>query len=189
MSKDLYFFKIRRIPEPVPDVINLDQYDYGDNPCPYAYTEEAKAKDWEKEYGVLTTVEYMTVDFWSVAEKELGVRPNSSVYHPYTGDQTFYRDGEKLGTLTREELNKHKYKKSFPAYVYIQEKIASCDGPYDIPEIQEGIMTHDELVKLAERMVQATGGEYYSYLGEQLWVIVQAVSACAEGDVVYAEWD
>ena len=72
--------------------------------------------------------------------------------------------------------------------MYIQEKIASCDGPYDIPEFEEGIMTHDKLVRLAERMVKANDGEYYSYLGEQLWAIVQAAAACAEGDVVYAEW-
>ena len=185
---DLYFYKIAKPTERLPDVVDLDTYDHETNPFPYEYTEAEKAEDWMRQHGILRTVRYTTVNTFEAAEKILGIRPVSATYHWQDGSETFYDEtNNKIGTITKQQLDQHRFVKEVQAYIYEKTVICSAQVFYTDPEIS-GIADHDALVRLAEKIAQEEE-EYYDFEGEKVWALMKAAAAVSDGAVILAVYD
>ena len=72
MSHNLVFYKVSRVAEELPDIINTDNTE-----LPYYDVRTEHAADWEKEIGTVRTIEYSIVDQYAASEKLFGKRPQS----------------------------------------------------------------------------------------------------------------
>lgn len=80
MSQCLYFYRVSRITDDLPEIINTDRMSF-----PYYDVRPDDAADWEKEIGMLRTIEYGFMDIYEAGEKLFGerplnVRPSQSYY-------------------------------------------------------------------------------------------------------------
>ena len=185
MSTELYFDKVSRIEKKLPAIINLDNYDYSNNPFPYEYIEAENAQGWKKDIGQLKTIEVTTVDMFKTAEKIFGKRPTSAQYvYSHGGERFFDAYGNELGELTPAQFDPYRYKKQFKAYVYDSERIGVVDNAYNLP-VEEGIVTYNELLDAVMSIVKEED-EFYPYIGEKVWVILNAADAVKSGGLVHA---
>ena len=191
MSSSLYFYKISRITEILPEIIYKDRMDF-----PYYEVHTENAADWEREVGLLRTIEYSAVDMFAASEKLFGKRPNSicqSQYYflvpgsPHADVELIFADGEKQ-RVHRSEMEKFRSTKQYTAYVYNRETIGCIEKGYlvEARQYENRPLSKEELLEMARRYLDEHGEEYDAYSGyaAPLYEIMKAFFAIDDGECV-----
>ena len=187
-----YIDKVSKIKEDLPEIVDLDNYDYDENRfpydyiCPSDYKNGEKIPEWIEKVATRRTIRYTDVDLWAACEKIFGKRPGSARYCFDGRRIMFDSDGNKLGEITPEMLKPHEFIAEKEALIYARDHIGSAPV-YNI-EIKEGEVDYDTLVKWAEESIRAED-EYYSYIGEQVWLFMKAAVAAKDGNIIIVDID
>lgn len=173
MSKDISFSKVHPIKEDLPDIVNVNSKDFL-----YSYVPEDRAEEWQKKVGIKRTIRYRTVDMFGYCEKKYGKRA-SSMRSSWRPDryECYTSDGEYLGTVSKEELDKASYEKEAAAYIYQAEEIGSLDSAYILKENDGQILTRYMIDHIIDEYVDYIGDSYDGYVpqtsGEDLYLLLK----------------
>ena len=143
------------------------------------FTDEKYAKEWEKEIGLKCQYQYRTINLSEAGEKMFGKTPH---YTHYLDGQTIFvfADG-KREYVTEEQLQPYYYLKTDDGYVYEREIIDFLENPYFFSDMAEnGFVSDSDL----DRMIYAVVGDDNTYYAEDLFVLLRAKRALAEGYTV-----
>ena len=184
MSRSLYFYRIIPAPRSLPPVLRSEDYDE-----PYVFSPIDHAAQWEKEYGIPRTVEYETIDEFSVAEKYFGSKPSSITHtHDYYlnpesvyAEAIFFYDGRNE-RLPRSEMEKYKETKQYEALVYQRESLSTIDEAYlfTYEEFEDRVLHKSELLDIAKRFVEENDENY----SEPLYKLMKMYFEAGEDDVI-----
>ena len=167
MSSSLYFYRVSRVKEDLPEIINLDKRE-----LEYCKVTAEDAKDWEKDTGIIRTIEYSTIDFFDVGEKLFGVKP-TSITLPYNyylepngtwSDALMYFEKEETKRVSKAELEKYRYNKQYLAYIYSREDIARIDYTHGIKtdDYVDRPLKKKDILDIAKKLVDKyTIGDYF----------------------------
>lgn len=171
MSRALYFYLIRTVSFPLPDVIDLDA-ESAVLPEDTEFTAERNSAAWMRELGSKHVITRENIDFFGAAEKLFGKRAESvsasSRYYlsPTSPDAKIsfgFRDGSAM-TATRDQLKPYYYTETFDAYAYTKELVATVPAyllPNDVDDNK--ILGTDDVLRLVEGMLKGdTEPEYTS---------------------------
>lgn len=193
MSHNLAFYKVSAVTEEVPDIINTDVTNF-----PYYDVPIEKAAEWEKEIGILRTIEYSSVDQFDVGEKLFGKRPQSITVSPYYYDsdgpwahiEMYFQDGEKK-RVSRSEMEKYRTNKQYRAYVYCRDEIALVEAGYKVESegYEERPLSEKDLLEMARQYLNDYGNDCggYSYEPDPMVVIMKVYFAVADGDCIVCD--
>ena len=171
MSTSLVFYRVSRVQEDLPKVINTDTQDFT-----YAYESTDRASEWERRFGTMRIIEYQTVDVFQVAEQLFGARP-SSYYctSDYYGDHNefaeaicHFSDGRKDERILKSVLNQHAYMRRYEAYVYQREELGYISDAYlfDYKSIEDRVLKKEDILQIAkvfmDEHIEDDAGEYYA---------------------------
>lgn len=189
MSHSLNFYKISKITEVVPPIINTDQVE-----VPFHYVNIDRAKEYEKKFGIPCVLECETVDIFDVCCKIFGERPVSASYSwnyfnapvdsPYANVVLTLPDGS-CRNVSKKEIEKYKYTARNQVLLYNREEIAEIEDGYliDSNEFEDRPLRRQEILKIAEQFVKeyAEDGEYY---GKTLFEIMKAYTFSSDSDCI-----
>ena len=191
MSHSLYFYKVSKIQEPLPEIINKD-----DGEPEYYYVNTDRAVDWEKELGQLRTIEYTTVDSFAVGEKLFGTRPDSMSYSqnyfldadgPWAWVEMHFPDGSSKKVL-RSEIDKYRYTKQDQVYFYRRDDISRIEygNVVDSEAYEDKLLSKEELLTMAKAFMDEHPDdyEYSSDYSAPLFAIMKAYFSVDDGDLV-----
>lgn len=181
MGNSIYFYKIRKIEEELPEVVDIDKTPF---PESYVYADAEKAEGWEKEFGKKCRIQYRATDLFGAAEKIFGRKPKSVTYGMYGTLYTF-RDsaGNLIGRLAAEKAEKYKYTKTKDVYVYERDQISDSSSAY-ILDTSSGFKTFDDMLGLLRKCVE------YEYADAELIQAVATAMFVAKDDgPIYCEID
>ena len=171
MSKSLTFYRIRRVADDLPEIINTDDVDF-----PYDYTMADRAEEWERSLGILRTIEYARADVDEASEELFGERPTSATYtwHYLTepNDELaevicHFGGGRHSERISRAELNRFIRTKRYEAYVYDSEELGYIEEDYlfDYRSFEDRVLQREDILGIAKRFMDEhgeDGGEYYA---------------------------
>lgn len=190
MSHSLYFYKISKITDDLPEIINTDKMSF-----PYYDVHAEDAADWEKDIGLFRTIEYSSVDMFSAAEKLYGKKPKSicpshSYYTdpdgPFAEVEMLFPDGDKK-RVHRSEIEKFRYNKQYQACIYNRDDIARVEDGYMVESkaYENRHLSKDDVLEMAERFIRDHENDYeYSYNSIPLFEIMKAYFAVNDGDCI-----
>lgn len=148
MSKELTFYRVEAVRETLPESIDLDTAT-----LEYAYSSAEAAEPWVRQIGRKCRLRYRTADLFGACEKIFGKRPER-IRYGLSGEKTCMdREGNRIGILTREMLEPYVFYAEEWAYVYRKEEISST-GAYCVPEVEDGILSFEDLLGLARRCLE-----------------------------------
>ena len=194
MSHELVFYKIYRITEDLPEVINTDNTEF-----PYYNVRTEEAADWEKEIGIIRTLEYSTVDQFAVCEKLFGKKPQSirvpADYYlqpdsPWARLDLNFPDGERK-FVHRREMEKFRANVQYQAYVYCREELARVESGYKVEsdEYENKPLSEQDILDMARQYLNDNGDYYggYAYEPDPMVIIMKAYFAVVDGDCIVCE--
>lgn len=170
MSKEVYFYKVKRISESLPEIIRVDDED-----CPFSYAVRGQERDWERKYGQLRTIEYETVNIFGAAEKVFGKKPFSASFTVFSGYRFYDEHGLEIGIMSNEALRPYRYIATKEAYIYRKEFISDAGAAYILGKTEEGEKSLDDMVDILRTVINY---EYVDY--ELLEAAAKAVIAARD---------
>lgn len=184
MSRELYFYRVKKIDEALPEVIDIDE-----TPIDYAYTDEEHASDWEKEIGQKCLIKHRTVNLFDTVQKVFG-RTAKSIQYMYRGEYKCFDENEELiGIMTREMMESYYYIAEQWSYVYEKEQISEGVSVHMIESAYGGLMNYNELIAWAEEATayidEHYSGECNKETGQTLFVVMKAALCVKAGEMVY----
>ncbi len=191
MSHNLVFYKVSRVAEELPDIINTDNTE-----LPYYDVRTEHAADWGKEIGTVRTIEYSIVDQYAASEKLFGKRPQSIGTFPeyylnpdsiWAQLELVFPDGEKK-FVHRSEVEKFRTNRQYQAYIYCRDEIVRVDSGYKVEsEAYEGKpLSEQEILKMARQYLKDYGDCYggFAYEPDPMVIIMKAYFAVVDGDCI-----
>lgn len=191
MSHSLYFYRVSRITDDLPEIINTDKMSF-----PYYDVYAEDAADWEKEIGLIRTIEYSTVDRFSVGEKLFGKRPQSICSNPdyylhpdspWAEIEMIFPDGDKK-RVHRSDMERYRYNKQYRACIYNRDTVASVEDGYMLESdaYEDRPLSREDLLEMAKQYLDEHGEYYdsYSSYAVPLFDIMKAYFAINEGDII-----
>jgi hypothetical protein len=191
MSHSLYFYRVSKIGEDLPEIINTDRMSF-----PYYDVRVEDVADWEEEIGILRTIEYSTVDMFAVGEKLFGkkpqsIRPSHSYYDdpsgPFAEVELFFPDGEKQ-RVHKSEMEKYRGNKQYRAYIYNRDELARVEEGYllESKAYEDRPLSREDLLEMAKQYLDEHRDDYDSYSGYAvpIFEIMKVYFAVDEGDSI-----
>lgn len=181
---DINFYEVKRVKEKLPEKINIDKKPLDDS---YEYAPEDIAEDWQRKIGQKCIIQYETVNSHDVCKKLTGQEPSRIVFGlPWEGDSCYDKEGNLIATLSDEILDRFRYIKEVPSFVYRKRIISSiCQGPR-IHSLADGFMTYDDLILAARECVEEIYDPEWDHSGTQtLYVIMEAAFYAKDNGIVY----
>ena len=188
MSQSLYFYRVSKINEVLPEIINTDRME-----LPYYSVMVEEAAEWEKSIGQIRTIEHSAVNMREVGEKLFGKKPETVYYRPnyfedpdgpYAEVEMSFPDGDRR-RVHRREVDKFRYNTQYRACIYDRETIASIDESSLVKSdgYEDRLLSRDEILEMAEKYVD----EYedvsdYPYYAVPLFEIMKMYFAFKDGD-------
>lgn len=179
MGSSVYFYRIRKIEEELPEVADIDKTPF---PESYTYVDTEKAEEWEKEFGKKCRIQYKTIDLFGTAENIFGKRPKSITYGMY-GTRYIFKDseGNVVGRLAEEEVKKYEYTKAKEVYVYRRDKISDSSSAY-ILDTDSGFKTFNDIMELLRKCIE------YEYTdAELIRAVAKAMFVAKDDGPVYCD--
>ena len=194
MSHELVFYKVSRVTEDLPTIINTDDVEF-----PYFNVRTEEAADWEKEIGIIRTMEYSTVDQFAACEKLFGKKPQSirvpADYYlhpngPWAELDLSFPDGERK-SVHRREMEKFRTNVQYQAYVYRRDEIARVETGYKVESegYEERPLSEKDLLEMARQYLNEYGNDYggYTYEPDPMVMIMKSFFAVADGDCIVCD--
>ena len=194
MSHSLVFYKVSRVTEDLPEIINTDNTEF-----PYYYVRTEKAAEWEKEIGAIRTIEYSTVDQFAACEKLFGMKPQSigtsPEYYlrpdsPWAELELSFPDGEKR-YVHRTEMEKFRKNVQYMACVYIREEIARIETGYKVESeaYEDKPLSEQDILEIAKQYLNdyCDEGGGYAYEPDPMVVIMKAYFSAVDGYCIVCE--
>jgi len=157
MSSNLYFYKVRRINNELPSLINTDQDET------YYHIPVDKAEEWEKTIGQIRQTEHITINLFEACSDIIGQKVTSISSTPsyYLRDDddvpcmeclTNSNDGKKH-FVTRGQLKKYYYLKKDNEYFYEKVPLPWIDGYccVDTKPFEHRLLKKEDILLLAEK--------------------------------------
>ena len=184
MSQELYFYRVKKINETLPEVIDIDE-----EPIDYAYTDEDHASDWEKEIGQRCLIKQSTINLFDTVQKVFGKSAKSMQYMYSDEYKCFDENKELIGILTRGMMEPYYYTDEKWSYVYEKEQILEGVSAHMIESAYGGIMNYSELIAWAEEATayidEQYSGECYKETGQTLFAVMKAALCVKAGEMIY----
>ena len=190
MSHSLYFYKVSRITDELPEIINTDSMS-----LPFFSVSIEDAADWEKEIGVFRTIEYSTVDMYDAGEKLFGKRPQSirlsQDYYldptgPFADVEIIFPDGDKQH-VHRRVMERFRRNKQYSACIYKRDDIARVEDGYMVKseEYEGRPSTREDVLEMVRRFVSDHEDDYkYSYNSAPLFEVMKAYFAINDDNCI-----
>ncbi|MBP3871891.1 MAG: hypothetical protein J6E46_13065 [Faecalicoccus sp.] len=186
MSRDLYFYKVSRIVEKLPEVIDIDE-----TPIDYVYAYDRDALEWEKEIGQKCIIKQKEIKWFEAAKDLLGKQPKSIRYRSDETYPCYDEKGQCIGVITSKMLEPYYYTAERISYVYNREYLATSSSVYIVESARDGIITFDELFQWAEEVIQYIDendeGECFDYAGKMLFAVIKAAIYAKNGDMILCD--
>ena len=182
---DIAFYKVQRIEEKLPEIINIDESPLDDS---YFSVREEDAADWQKKIGQKCLIRYKTVNNFEACEKLFGKRP-SSIGSSYPREEwhCFDQNGGYIGTLTPAMLDPFRYYTEIPSYVYIQILISSSYFWLSENKLSDSIVSFDDLIQVAKEIVDEYDDEGFAM--EMMAAVMKAAFHARDNGPVYCMID
>lgn len=188
----LYFYSISKADDPVPSLINTEDYTY-DSILVYEF--ENSIDQWKKDYASSVMIRHKVIDLFKVASELAGFKVTSMTAHFSHDDFDGYTVRNKSGEskfISDKELDKFRETVEEPGYIYKQEQISETSVWYYFDKngvkLTGGPLTEEKLIQ-ALLLVVKDQDEYYSSLGEALFAVTKAIEAVRTGKTVFAVID
>ena len=193
MSHELAFYKVSRVTEDLPDIINTDDTEF-----PYYNVRTEEAADWEQEIGIIRTMEYSTVDQFAACEKLFGKKPQSirvpADYYlhpdsPWAELALSFPDGERR-FVHRREMEKFRTNVQYQAYIYCRNEIARVEAGHKVDSkgYEDKPLSEQDILEMARRYLNDYGDDCgCAYEPDPMVVIMKAYFAVADGDCIVCD--
>ena len=180
MSRELHFYKVKKIDTFLPEVLDADKEDF-----PYQYKKVEDTPSWFIPYCKKRKVKHTTIDYFKACEEILGSKIDSLSHLP-SGRKICYFEGKLVGNITAEQLEPYYYVKEEDAYVYQEEYITSIENTYMILDdsMESGITSLDGLYKLIKKCIDHNE-TYYAAQGKTLYDLCKVLLLVRAGENVF----
>ena len=148
MSSYLAFYKLEKVKEKIPVIINTEDLDYD-------YIKVDRAPEYIKKIGLLRKVYYYHIDFFEAGRDLFGKTPDSvRVLGHFNGSYDLMY-GADYKTVYKEQLDKYIKKIEFDAYVYNKIKIVEIRSTYmlDLKDFDMENFTKKDLLTLVGQCI------------------------------------
>ena len=154
MSSYLVFYRLEKVKEKLPDVINTSDLEY-------AYIEVNDAPEWIKKIGVVRKLYYYHTDFFKAGRELFGKTPDSvRIVGIFNGsyDLMYGSDHE---TVHKDQLDNYTSKIEFDAYVYNKVRIVEIRSIYMLNlKTFDGLnFSREDILKLVEQCINKDDAE------------------------------
>ena len=178
MSRDLYIYKLKKVGDEIPEVIDYDTEHLPDDYREFGTDYVPRGAE---PYGKKVTIKETAIDWDKVCLDRFGKkwRCRRLLYLGYEADYGYEfldDDGTPMGEVYASEVKSdYSYISSREAIVLRVERISHCDNYYG-DDLDDGILCKESLVPLIKSIVdEADSDEWsYEYYGGRVFPLVRA---------------